>query len=221
MIRVLLVDDTRLYLEALAGILAVAPDIGSVETAIDAESALQQVSAFRPDVILLNTAAACSTEVVEDVARTAIDVPVVALGVGENEEEVIAWAEAGVAGYLFRGSPLSELVPIIQSAVRGETPFPPRLTATLVRRVAALASEHRPATPIDCLTRREFEVLTLIEEGLSNKEIAHRLSIEVRTVKNHVHNLLGKMHVAHRGEAAARLRRAASRPVPVPSTRKP
>jgi two-component system, NarL family, nitrate/nitrite response regulator NarL len=208
MARIPLVDDTRLYLEALAGILASESRIGVVETATDPDTALRHLISFTPDVVLVNTAMAESVMILRMIADVAHQVPVVALGVPESEAEVINWAEAGVAGYLFKRESLTNLVTIIHGVARGEVLYPPRITAALLRRVAALAAERRPEADASRLTAREREIVELLDQGLSNKEIARCLSIEVRTVKNHVHNILEKLQVNRRGEAAARVRMA-------------
>jgi two-component system nitrate/nitrite response regulator NarL len=206
MTHVLLVDDTRLYLDALAGMLGSESHIGSVETASDSNAALHHLIVSSPDIVLVNTAMGNSAMILRMIADMAGQVPVVALGVSEAEADVIAWAEAGVAGYLFKTESLANLIAIIQGIARGEALCPPRITAALLRRVAALAAERRPEVGATRLTAREREILGLVDEGLSNKEIARRLSIEVRTVKNHVHNILEKLQVNRRGEAAARVR---------------
>jgi two-component system, NarL family, nitrate/nitrite response regulator NarL len=213
MARVLIIDDTRLYLEGLASILECDPRIAAVQTALDPDAALRCITASLPDVILLNTAMAGSDTILQVITKAAGQVPVVALSAKEAQEEVIAWAEAGVAGYLFRAESLATLVAVIQSVARGETLCPPRTTRMLLRHVAALASEQRFRPEVTRLTPREWEILQLIDAGLSNKEIARRLCIEIRTVKNHVHSILKKLHVHRRSEAAARMRtaKAASR----------
>jgi two-component system, NarL family, nitrate/nitrite response regulator NarL len=208
MTRLLIVDDSRLYLDALVGMLGSDSRIAAVETALDPDAVLHHLVMFSPDVVLLNTAMAHSAAVLRTVADVAAQVPVVALGVSESEAEVIAWAEAGVAGYLFKAESIGDLFAIIQGVARGEVLCPPRITAALLRRVAVLAAERRPVPEATRLTAREREILELVDEGLSNKEIARRLSIEVRTVKNHVHNILEKLQVNRRGEAAARVRAA-------------
>ena len=130
---------------------------------------------------------------------------VVALGVPDDEEDVVALAEAGVLGFVERGSTVDEVVAGVESAARGEPSCPPRVAAALLNRLALLA--QRRAEPLEsALTARERQVVELIDDGLSNKEIAQRLCIEVATVKNHVHNILEKLQVTRRGEAAARLR---------------
>jgi DNA-binding NarL/FixJ family response regulator len=126
---------------------------------------------------------------------------VVALAAPESEEDIIALAEAGVLGYVTRDESLDNLVTTIESVARDEMACSPWMATVLVRRVQALAAE-RPG-PTQRLTAREAEILELIAQGLSNKEIAARLFIEVTTVKNHVHNILEKLGVSRREEAVA------------------
>jgi two-component system, NarL family, nitrate/nitrite response regulator NarL len=129
-----------------------------------------------------------------------------ALAVGESEEEILACAEAGVAGFLPRNGSFDDLARAVTKVARGEVACPQSIAGALLRRICADA--HQRCVTTDHLTPREREVLVLIEQGMSNKQIAQRLGIEVRTVKNHVHNLLEKLRVQRRGEAAARLRSA-------------
>jgi DNA-binding NarL/FixJ family response regulator len=132
---------------------------------------------------------------------------VVALGVTETEPEIIAFAEAGVSGYLTRDASIPELVATIEAVARNELICPPRITAALMHRVATLAVDRRVTTPSFPLSPRELEVVALIDAGLSNQEIAGKLYISLATVKNHVHNILEKLDVATRADAAAWLRR--------------
>jgi two-component system, NarL family, nitrate/nitrite response regulator NarL len=211
MFRVLIVDDTRLYLEELADLLGRRPEISQVATAADLRSALWHVAASPQDAVLVSTAMTEGRAVVRAISEAAASeaaaqVPVIALAAREIEEEVIAWAEAGVAGFLFREESLEDLVAVIQSVVRGETLCPPRMAAMLLRSVTRLASQHQPDPDVSRLTAREQEIVGLIDDGLSNKEIARRLTIEVRTVKNHVHSILQKLKVSRRSDAAARMR---------------
>jgi DNA-binding NarL/FixJ family response regulator len=132
---------------------------------------------------------------------------IVALGVPEVDDEIVQLAEAGVDGLVTRDASVAEVLDAIAAAVRRETLTSPAVAAVLLRRVASLAGEQR-ATDGASLTRREREIVTLIGRGLSNKEIARSLQIELSTVKNHVHNILEKLHVRRRAEAvsAARMR---------------
>jgi DNA-binding NarL/FixJ family response regulator len=130
---------------------------------------------------------------------------VVALAITESEAGVLACAETGVAGYVTRDASMDEVVATLLAVARGELACPPAIAASLFRHVGTLSARRGEPAP-DVLTPREREIVELIEQGLSNKEISRRLSIGLSTVKNHVHNLLEKLHVPRRGAAAARLR---------------
>jgi two-component system, NarL family, nitrate/nitrite response regulator NarL len=133
--------------------------------------------------------------------------PVVALAGSEDEETIIPWAEAGVSGLLSRHASLDELIRIVDGAARGQTMCTQRVTSVLMRWLAR-AGQRRPSDGVLAprLTLREREIARLIDQGLSNKEIARHLQIELATVKNHVHNILRKLNASRRGEAAAILR---------------
>jgi len=162
-------------------------------------------------VVLLDTAIPDNVWIVRALVAAVPGPKVVALAVPEVEREVLACAEAGVAGYVTREGSVEDLVAAVESVARGEMVISPRMAATLLQRVATLALEQSPAAIEARLTTREVEILDLIDQGLSNKEIARRLTIELSTVKNHVHNILEKLNVTRRGEAAARARAARER----------
>ena len=205
-IRVLVVDDSRLFRDALASLLRSESWVEEVETAPDSASALRHAIGFPPTITLLNMAMARSVDSLRTLAHSERRARVVSIGVSEDEAEIIACAEAGAAGYLLRADPLSQLRAVIQSVAKGEALCSPRVAATLLGHVTTLAAERGPHGGFAQLTAREYEVLTLLEDDLSNREIAERLCIEVRTVKNHVHSILDKLGVDRRGRAAARLR---------------
>ena len=121
--------------------------------------------------------------------------------------------EAGVAGYVLPDGSLDDLIIAVESAVRGELYCPPRVSFTLLRRLGALAASLRDDegkathSPLRALTGREREILHLVDDGMTNKGIAGRLVIELATVKNHVHNILKKLHVHRRIDASAWYRR--------------
>lgn len=206
MIRILIVDDTRLYREGLAQILVRDDRLSVVGVAGERDDALACVRELDPDIVLLHMGMPDSFGILRAVVATAPRTKVVGLRVAETEDEVLACAESGIAGYLSREGSLDDLLSTVESVARGEVLCSPRVAATLLRRVATLAAERRPRAAAANLTPREREIVGLIDEGLSNKEIAFRLSIEVHTVKNHVHNVLEKLAVHRRSEAAARLR---------------
>jgi two-component system nitrate/nitrite response regulator NarL len=202
-IRLLVASDVRLYREGLVGILGGRGSCEIVGTGADRASTLERATELEPDVALVDETMAEACKTVRTLAGAGV--PVVIFGVHEREDEIIEYAEAGVAGYVTRDSSLEELVEVLESVARGETLLSPRIAALLLRRVQTSA---RPG-PVDRLTPREAEILRLIDDGLSNKQIARRLTIELPTVKNHVHSILEKLEVKRRGEAAARVRQSA------------
>ena len=202
---IFIVADTRLYREGLARCLTDTYKV--LGTASDGEDAVRAALELRPDVMLVDMAMLESASTVRAIAEVDPRVTVVALAVPETEGHVLACAEAGVSGYVPRQASLTDLVATIESVAYGEAVCSPRIVAGLFRRVATLAADRAPAAPSTALTARQAEILDLIDQGLSNKEIARRLFIEVATVKNHVHNILEKLEVHRRGEAAARMRR--------------
>jgi DNA-binding NarL/FixJ family response regulator len=119
---------------------------------------------------------------------------------------VLACAQAGIAGYVPREGTLDDLIAALHGAARGEAFCSPRIVAVLLRRIADLSIEWQPLAAAGRLTARELEIVDLIDRGLTNREIAEGLSIEVATVKNHVHNILEKLQIHRRHDAAARIR---------------
>jgi two-component system, NarL family, nitrate/nitrite response regulator NarL len=211
-VRVFVVAEVRLYREGLAQVLDRDERVTVIGAAAHVDGALHTLGVTPPDVILLSTALDEATSKIGMLVAAAPDAKVIALAVPAVEDEVVAWAEAGAHGFLTCEGSLEDLVLAIESAVRDEMPCPPRLAAALLRRVGALAAEHSAGNLERRLTLRERQITELLDEGLSNKEIATRLHIELTTVKNHVHNILEKLQVRSRGEAVARLRHLGARP---------
>jgi len=197
---VLIVAATRLYREGLAQALASVETICVVGTAADCEGLRQ--SHVTADIVLLDIAARDGLESIRDARAAAPDAALVGLGVMETEAEVIACVEAGLSGYVSREGSIDDLAHTIDAVARGEMPCSPRIAGTLIRRLAALAAERPPDPVAVSLTAREREIVVLIEAGLSNKEIALKLGIELATVKKHVHHVLGKLQVSRRLDAA-------------------
>lgn len=214
MAHLLILSETRLYREALAEALQRQPGLRVAGTAGDAGEGLERAIAAGADLLLVDATLPGALDLIRALGHEAPAAHAVLLGLPEDEDAVVACAEAGAAGYLARDASLEELVEAIRSVERGELICSPRTAGMLLRRLAwrAAAADVAagPATAPSLLTRREAEILHLIDDGLSNKEIAVHLGIEVATVKNHVHNLLRKLHVRRRSEAAARTRPASS-----------
>jgi two-component system nitrate/nitrite response regulator NarL len=203
--RVLVVADVSVHRDSLVEQLDREPGIQVVAATSDLAEGVEEVWTLSPDLVLLDVAAEERVEAIAALVASVPDVRVVAFAVPETESDIIACAEAGVAACVTREASFDELVATIERVGSGESLCSPQVAAVLLRRVATLAAE-RAGDPAASLTIREREILELIDEGLSNKQIAQRLCIEVPTVKNHVHNLLEKLGVQSRHEAAALVR---------------
>jgi two-component system nitrate/nitrite response regulator NarL len=199
----LAITDNRLFGEALARALRAAGLDASATTRPDDREAAASISAGVA-VALIDARMPGSVLVVRRLRAAAPATKTIMLGVDGNEREVIGYIEAGALGYLPRGAGIDDLLTAIDRAARGESTCSPRVTAALMERVTALA-ERRSSVAESALTPREFEIVSLLQEGLSNKEIADRLYIELQTAKNHVHNILKKLNVQHRSEVARSL----------------
>lgn len=206
MIRVLVVADVRFYVEALAEIIGREEQMLVVGTCDNHDRALEVIDECSPDVMLLDASITESLAFVTSVKQSWPSLQVVALGVSDVPRDVIRAAEAGVSSYVTRAGTVTDLVSAVHDAVRGELRCSPKIAASLLRRVGMLAAHRTVQDEPFRLTPREAEVAQLIVQGLSNKEIAMQLCIEVSTVKNHVHNMLDKVNARRRGEIAARLR---------------
>jgi two-component system nitrate/nitrite response regulator NarL len=206
-VGVLIVTDVRLYRDELAGILRRHQTIRVLGTACDVDEALGWARSHSPEVIIVDMVMRNGTPTVRALAEGIPQAGVLALAVPESENEVISCVEAGAAGCVPREAPLEEVISAVESIARGEAPCSPRMTVALFKRVRDLAAGRSGALDAR-LTRREREILDLVGQGLSNKQIAATLTIQPATVKNHVHRILEKLKVTRRGEAAAAFRRA-------------
>lgn len=205
MLSLIIATDVRLYRDGLRELLGHQDCLTVMGAASDSSTALQHVLAHRPTAVLVDSAMSECVSLVREIVRRSTETRVVMLGVGDTDSEVAQAAETGAVGLVTKDASLAELVTVIQGVSRGEFACSPRTAGRLLRRLASLAGHSSTAEPVERLTGREAQILRLIQEGLSNKEIATRLGIAVATVKNHVHRLLGKLRVHRRLEAAVGL----------------
>ncbi len=204
MTRVFVVARVRLYREGLADLLARA-GIEVAGTGVDLDTCRATLSATQPDIVLVDVAGEDDVAAIRRLATALPGAAVVTFGLSGSSSSVLACAEAGARGYVTRDQSGEELVEALESVARDEALCSPEIAAALMKRVAALATSA-PGDEDVHLTRREFEIASLVEKGLSNKEIAQRLVIEVATVKSHVHNILEKLKATRRADAAAWVR---------------
>ncbi len=202
--RVLVVSDVRLYRDGLVWGLAASGRLEVVGTAEAAPLALHRVIEVRPDIALVDMGMASAPEFVRASAVAAPHTRVVAFAVGDDDQLILACIEAGISGYVPRDASIDDLIATVESVLRGEPRCAPRVVASLFRRLADLAGDRPIGAPDQPLTRREQEIVDLLRDGLSNKEIAVRLGIELATTKNHVHHILEKLKVRRRSQIAGR-----------------
>jgi len=201
--RVLVCARIRLHRDGLVG--ALRSEGLAVTAASPGPDCLRR--AQRADVVVLEADGTAGAAFARELAAAAPAARVVALGVVEDDRAILAYAGAGVAAFVAPEQALGELMAAVWAVRRGETRCSQRVAAILLRGLAARPPPVATAVRGPHLTVREREVLELVDQGLSNKQIARKLDIEVPTVKNHVHNILAKLDATGRGEAAARMRR--------------
>lgn len=212
MIRVQIVHEIHLVCNALANVLRDEADIRVVGLASCIEDAKLQLEARASDVILVNVSRPSQNilQFIQEIVHKHKDLKVLVVGVVEAEEFILQCFQAGAVGYALREDSLEELLHKIRAAYHGKTYISPEIAGALVSRVAELSKfvtnvdgdENTLSLLCAELTPREREVLRYIERGSSNQEIADALTIEVGTVKNHVHNILKKLNVDNRKRAA-------------------
>jgi two-component system, NarL family, nitrate/nitrite response regulator NarL len=225
-LRIVVVSDVRVVQEGVRSVLAQCDGVDVVST-VDMVHAREHSERLRPDVVLFDAERHDSVEFLRALVASSPRTRVVAFGVKETDEQILALAAAGTAGYVRDSAAGGDVVRVLECVMSDELPCSARAAASLYRQVAMLSQELQPEFPAGChsgalpLSRREVQIAHLIDCGLTNKQIARELGIETATVKNHVHNLCEKLHVHRRGEATARIRtllragRRLSAPAPV------
>ena len=211
MITVAIVDDNRLVREALAAMLGRLPDVQIVAAASANAEVLDRET---PDVLLLDAGLGDedSLNVAAAIAKRRSGTKVVIMDLMPTNEDIVQFVNAGVAGFVLKDATFDEFVATIRAVAAGDKVLPPRMTETLFSQIA-LGGDSRGRERVleDVrMTRREREVIELIGEGLSNKEIAQRLNIAAHTVKSHVRNVMEKLALHTRLQIAAFARRDGS-----------
>jgi DNA-binding NarL/FixJ family response regulator len=168
--------------------------------------ALASARDLKPAIVLLDASFKNGTSAIRLIRAVDPEIQVVVFAVAETEENIIAWAEAGAAGYIPTTAALCDLVHLLVDIMHGNQICSGRVAAGLMRRLAGAAKSgnglrHEQAAP--ALTAREHQIIRLVTSGLSNKEIARKLNIELSTTKSHVHNVLGKLNLQRRGQVAS------------------
>jgi two-component system response regulator DegU len=202
MIRVLLVDDHTLVREGLKRGLSAEDDLEVVGEASNGEEAVTAVASMGPDVVLMDVSMpVCDgVEATKRLRRSNPDLPVVMLTMHSDSPTLTSAIRAGASGYLLKDARIEEVADAIRTAARGDTALTPELATSMLEEFRRLArGDQRMPGPI--LTKREEEVLQHIADGLSTQEVAEKLYISIKTVKNHLASIYDKLDASDRTQA--------------------
>jgi DNA-binding NarL/FixJ family response regulator len=210
MLDVLLCIENRIYREGLQYLLKNRAEVGEVGICSALPQLCEMLARADFDVVLIDDSLeATPAGAVRTAARAARGRAVIALGLEDSDDDVLTYIEAGASAYVTKNASVDDLVAAIRAAAAGELPCAPRIARRMQERLANLAAERDRKLDLGKLSQRERHILRLLERSLSNKEIARELGVEVSTIKNHVHNIIVKLSVRTRSEAAAASRLAA------------
>jgi DNA-binding NarL/FixJ family response regulator len=210
-LRILLVDDQSLFREALRTLLSLQPDFEIVAEAENGERAIALARVHKPDVALMDLRMPVmdGVEATRRLAQVAPATRVVVLTTFDEDEEIFEALRAGALGYLLKACSADKLNESVRAAAKGTSVLEPSVAAKMmaeINRLSAREGKKVSQTLSDPLSERELGVLKLLASGCSNKEIGVRLNITEGTVKNHMTNVLGKLGVLDRTQAALRAR---------------
>jgi DNA-binding NarL/FixJ family response regulator len=200
-VRVLVADDHPIVRQGLGVVLAAQPDMELVAEATSGDEAVRLSQETQPDVIIMDLQMPVKDglSAIEEIDQEGLEAKILVLTSFPDDDKVLAAIRAGAMGVLLKDSPPEDLLDAIRTVHRGESALHPTVARKLIQEVKSPA-QPPPAT--DQLTPRELEVLGCMAQGLTNREIALELSISVRTVTTHVRNILDKLHLANRTQAA-------------------
>ena len=204
-IRVVIVDDHALFRRGLENVLAAEPDLAVVGEAEDGVDAVALVASLAPDVVLMDVRMprASGIEATRQIRLSQPNTKIVMLTVSDDEEDLYESVKAGANGYLLKEVSIEEVADAVRSVARGHSLISPSMASKLLHEFNELSrrADERMKSASPRLTGRELEVLKRVAKGLSNREISSELFISENTVKNHVRNILEKLHLHSRMEA--------------------
>jgi two-component system nitrate/nitrite response regulator NarL len=206
-ISIVLIDDNRLLREGIASLIHTQPGFKVLVASADVNEALARVREAKPDVVLLDFGLVDhdSLRLTATVHKEVPAARVIVMGLLPTQEDVAAYVRSGASGFIMKDASFDEFFATIRAVAQGKEVLPPALTTSLFTQIAVNAAKGGKAQVLESvrLTEREHQVIDLLSEGLSNKEIAKRMHIAVHTVKSHVHNVLEKLALRSRLEVAA------------------
>lgn len=203
-ISVLIADDHSLMREGLKQILELEPDIKVIALSSNGEDVVKDALKYKPDVILMdiNMPKMSGLDALRRLKDIGVDSKIIMLTIHDSREYLYETIRIGANGYVLKDADSDALIKAIRDVYNGKSYIQPSLSELLVKDFNQRDEKSKESTLIDSLTKREYEVLTLIAEGMNNREIAEKLFISEKTVKNHVSNIFKKINVADRVQAA-------------------
>jgi DNA-binding NarL/FixJ family response regulator len=210
LIRVLIADDHPLFRDGLRTLLQSGSDTEVVGEAATGDDTIARAATLQPDVILmdLNMPGTNGIEATRRILHTSPHIGILVVTMYEDDDSVFAAMRAGARGYLLKGADQDEMLRAIKAVSRGEAIFSPAIAKRLIRYFTPTKALTIPAQAFPELTDREREILTLLALGHNNAEIAQRLVLSPKTVRNHLSNVFSKLQVADRAQAIIRAREA-------------
>jgi two-component system, NarL family, nitrate/nitrite response regulator NarL len=205
MIRVLIIDEVPLISNVLAAMLKEEPDIRVVGCVTNLDEATPYLDKCNLALVSTTMPDDTALKLIRSLTRSTPSIKTVAVGLVESEETVLPYLEAGIAGYVLRDDTVEELLQRIRAIYSGEALISSQMVIALMQRVTELkelCDDFESNESLRILTSREREVLDLLQQNLSNQEIAEQLVIELGTVKNHVHNILKKLNLNSRHDVS-------------------
>ena len=203
--RILLVDDHVLFRKGMSRLIDSQPDLEVVAEAEDGYQAVQYARRFKPDLILMDIHMPdCDGhEATRLIVNDWPEAQIVMLTVSDNDQDLFTAIRNGAVGYLVKKIEPEELFSRLRGVTMGEAPISRVMASRILREFARVGTEGPPPDSTRSLTPREREVLQLVTKGMTNKEIGVQLHIAENTVKNHLRNILEKLHLQNRAQAAA------------------
>jgi DNA-binding NarL/FixJ family response regulator len=204
--RILLVEDNRMLRDGIQAIIDMQADLKIVSASGGNHNALLQARTLKPQVVLLDLGLRNENglHIVETLTKELPHTAVIGMGLIPSQLDIIEFVQAGAAGFILKDASIDDVLGTIRAVAKGVKILPPLLTGSLFTHVVDLALRKGKGKLPEAvrMTRREREVIVLIAEGMSNKEIAQRLNLSPYTVKSHIHNILEKMALHSRLEIA-------------------
>jgi two-component system NarL family response regulator len=204
-LRVMIVDDHALFRRGLEMVLQDEEDLTLIGEASDGVEAVEKAQELMPDVVLMDVRMPkrSGIEAAGHIKELIPHCKILMLTISDDEGDLYDAIKAGAAGYLLKEIPIEEVADAIRSVWAGQSRISPSMASKLLTEFAAISKEadERPQMPAPKLTDREMEVLRLVAQGLNNRDIAKELFISENTVKNHIRNILEKLHLHSRMEA--------------------